>query len=265
MKNLLSNDLMQKRQVHVWYAFLEAFQDAALHACERALSHLERERWQTISHVSTKETYLIAHGFLRLVLSHYSTRRPRDWEFLPNAYGKPEIDPPAADCHALQFNLSHTNGLVTCAVAHGCEIGVDAEDTTRGGRGISDALVERCLSRQERETLVSIQHDQRQAAFFDYWTLKEAYLKARGVGLALPLDAITVEWPSQIPHEGPAALSFGAAIDDVPHQWQLERFQVSPWHKLAMAVRIGSAPRLPVVLHHFPEKASKEVWRWVEH
>jgi 4'-phosphopantetheinyl transferase len=90
------------------------------------------------------------------------------------------------------------------------------------------------------------------SGFFDYWTLKEAYLKARGFGLSLPIEAITFSWPSGIPHFGPVAVSFAPEINDDPQTWQLERFNPTTRHRIAVAVRRPVGMNLRVVLREFP-------------
>lgn len=85
----------------------------------------------------------------------------------------------------LHFNLSHTDGLIVCGIVLGSEIGVDVEDVTRGGDLVK--IADRFFSKMEVADLSLVQEEQQENRFFDYWTLKESYIKARGMGLSIPL------------------------------------------------------------------------------
>ena len=84
----------------------------------------------------------------------------------------------------LRFNLSHTDGLIACAVTIGREVGVDVEHIQRR---LTHDVAGRFFAPREVDDLKALPEDEQQRVFFDYWTLKEAYIKARGFGLALPL------------------------------------------------------------------------------
>jgi 4'-phosphopantetheinyl transferase len=230
-------------EVHLWYVRTDAVADPALlSAFEASLCAEERRRWQRFSFEEGRRQFLVSHGFLRAVLSRYAAVAPADWRFTAAGHGKPEVAPPGPAW--LRFNLTHTRGLAACAVASGREVGVDAEDWHRQGRGVSAELVRRCLSPGERAHLGGLPEAERQRTFFDYWTLKEAYLKARGLGLALPLEEITFRWP-------PVVVSFGPGIGDAEAAWQFERREVGERHKIAVAVRRGAGPDPRVVAREF--------------
>src|SRR5205807_3952580 len=135
------------------------------------------------------------------VLSRYADVSPGGWRFVRSALGKPEVrlppltlpSPPRGGegkggwgSRSLCFNLTHTRGLAACAVTWDREVGVDAEDWQRQGRELSEGLIRYCLSPEERACLKGLPPAERKRGFFDYWTLKEAYIKARGLGLSLP-------------------------------------------------------------------------------
>lgn len=109
-----------------------------------------------------------AHALARAALSRHAGAA--DWRFEPGPYGKPAV------AGRWRFNLSRAPGIVAVAVAEGVEVGLDAEDTTR--EGDFAGVAERWFAPSERAM-----------AFWDAWTLKEAYLKARGTGLRIPLDS----------------------------------------------------------------------------
>ena len=177
-------------EVHLWYVLTDAVTDAALLEQFRAsLCNDERQRWRRFSFEEGKKQFLVSHGFLRAVLSRYAAVPPSAWRFVRSAFGRPEVKlpPNAAVGRSLCFNLTHTCGLAACAVAWDREVGVDAEDWRRQGRDVGDELIHRCLSPAELACFRTLPSDARQGGFFDYWTLKEAYLKARGLGLSLPV------------------------------------------------------------------------------
>ncbi len=110
---------------------------------------------------------------------------PESWIWREGPHGRPEIAAPDADLH---FNLSHSAGVVVCALARGRTIGVDVEDLSR--RAPDPAIVTRYCSPAEAED-VCAQGDRWRDRFLTYWTLKEAYLKARGLGIAVHLSDIS--------------------------------------------------------------------------
>jgi 4'-phosphopantetheinyl transferase len=242
-------------EVHLWYLWTDAIADPAVLArFESVLSPDERERWQRFSFADGRHQYLVSHGFVREVLSRYASFKAADWSFRPDARGKPAIVGPGAFTQAgrtLCFNLTHTRGLAACVIAWDREVGVDAEEIERQGREVSTDLIRRCLSPEEWACLHSVAPERQRSAFFDYWTLKEAYLKARGFGLSLPLEAITFYWPQSPAHDGPVAVRFSPEVADHAHTWRFERFEPSNRHRIAVAVRQAAATDLRVVCRMF--------------
>ena len=109
---------------------------------------------------------------------------PRTGDSSRNVHGRPEILDRPAGVPDLRFNLSHTDGLIACAVTIGREVGVDVEHV---GRRLTHDIAGRFFAPREVADLKSLPVAEQPRVFFDYWTLKEAYIKARGFGLALPL------------------------------------------------------------------------------
>ena len=254
MIDLLPKQELPEDEVHLWYVLTDRVGDPArLEAFAAVLSEEETRRWQRFSFEEGRLQYLVSHGFVRMVLSHYAAVHPAEWRFVRNGYGKPEVAVPAL-VRPLCFNLSHTHGLAACVVARTREVGVDAEDWQRQGRDVSAALIRRCLSPTELACYQGIPAVEQKRAFFDYWTLKEAYLKARGFGLTLPVEEITFHWPSGVPHVGEVAVSFGDAIGDDPTSWYFERHIPSARHKIAVAARRIAGAGLKVVVREFGEE-----------
>jgi 4'-phosphopantetheinyl transferase len=153
--------------------------------------------------------------------------RPEEWSFIPNNYGRPEIAGPVETL--LRFNLAHTRGLVACAVAWEREVGVDVEDVERPGEYVH--LAQRFFAPSEAAHVASLPVERQRDVFFDYWTLKESYVKARGMGLALPLGDFAFQL-DELP-----TISFAGSIVDDPKSWQFRRLRPSEQHRLALAVR----------------------------
>jgi len=118
---------------------------------------------------------------VRTALSHYHPLSPAEWRFRANAYGKPSVEP---DC-GLSFNLSNSPGLVVCLIARECEVGVDVEPYDRAGEIVE--LAADLFSRQELAQLDRLHGQERLDRALSLWTLKEAYCKAWGLGLSMPL------------------------------------------------------------------------------
>src|SRR5262249_31588197 len=173
---------------------------------------------------------LIARALVRTTLSRYADVRPADWQFTTNRYGRPEIAGPVDT--AFRFNLSHTRGLVACAVAREREVGVDVENVERPGEFVH--LAQRFFAPSEAAHVASLPAEQQREVFFDYWTLKESYIKARGMGLALPLADFAFRL------DAPVTITFTGSITDDPASWHFSRLRLSDQHKLALAVRCAS-------------------------
>jgi hypothetical protein len=133
---------------------------------------------------------------VRRALSRYSEIPPQKWRFVENAHGKPLIDPDL-DSPPLSFSLAHTKGLAVVAVTGGADVGVDVE---RADRSVNAArLTGRFFSPEETAALQELSPERLRERFFLYWTLKESYIKARGLGLSLPLDSFSFRLAGEIP------------------------------------------------------------------
>ncbi|MBL9100844.1 MAG: 4'-phosphopantetheinyl transferase superfamily protein [Myxococcales bacterium] len=187
-----------------------------------------------------RHQFLVARALVRTTLSRYADLPPAAWRFVANGYGRPDIDP-AHGLGDLRFNLSHTDGLVAVAVARG-EVGVDVEDTWR--RSHTDQIAEHFFAAGEVAGLRALPGERQHGRFFDLWTLKEAYIKARGMGLAISLQRFGYDLDT-----GPAiALTIDPSLGDTPEGWQFYLDAPTDRHRLALAVRFpdGAPPRIAV-------------------
>lgn len=157
------------------------------------LSVEERERAARFAFHDLAARFIIAHGRLRQVLAPQVGMAPQEIEFASRSHGKPYLTGPAADAH-IQFNLSHSDGWGLIGWMTDVEIGVDVEKW----RGMRDeaALVRRFFSDVEIGAYEALPTHARTEGFFNCWTRKEAYIKAVGRGLGLPLDSFDVSLDS---------------------------------------------------------------------
>jgi 4'-phosphopantetheinyl transferase len=149
------------------------------------LNLAERTRAENFMFAKDRGLYTAAHIFLRQRLSQYASLAPEEWCFVDNAFGRPFVSNPGYQW--LQFNLSHTPGLVACIISADGMVGIDVEQH----KALSDleGLCWYALAYSETNDIFSIkQTTQREERFYTFWTLKEAYIKALGMGLSLPLQ-----------------------------------------------------------------------------
>jgi len=174
----------------------------------------------------------------RSVLSRYAPLRREDWRFSTNPYGRPFIaNPPVKD--VLSFNISHTRGLIALAVARERTLGVDVENLRR--RDVSCEIAERYFAPAEVASLAATPPQEQQYRFFEYWTFKEAYIKARGLGLSLPLDKFSFHYPDDTTVE----IAIDAALADVPARWAFWQVRPGPDYLLALCAERQAGVRPP--------------------
>ena len=233
---------LEGHTAHVWHTAPDRLRDPErVRAYLATLSSDERTRHARIRMPAARHEFLVARVLLRSVLSHYADVPPSGWVFRYDEHGRPDVAFPAAH-RRLQFNLTHTRDLVACVVGLDDPVGIDAEDARRP---VPDSLGARVLSRSELSALRALPPGERQRRFFEYWTLREAYAKARGVGLSLPLRELTFRVD---PTCGVRA-HFGAPVGDDPAAWQFALFRPSVHHVLAVSVRrpAGASRDLDVI------------------
>jgi 4'-phosphopantetheinyl transferase len=212
-------------EVHLYCCATAEVQETA--ACEALLSEEEHARRARFYFARDRHTFLVARALLRTVLSRYAPVPPEAWRFALGSHGKPYL----ADRSELSFNLSHTDGMVAVAVARSEELGVDVENA--GRRTEPTAIADRFFSAAEVAALHRLTEEAQRERFFAYWTLKEAYIKARGLGLAIPLGQFSFELDQGLP------IRIGCApeLGDRPDGWRFALLRASPEHPVAVAVR----------------------------
>ena len=193
------------------------------------LSADEWERCERFARDRDRRQFAAARVLVRRVLSRYAAVEPEAWEFAYSSLGKPSIAP-RFGLSDLRFNAAHTRDLVACAVARWDDVGVDAEclDHEPGPLVARHSLSEEEMARYEQ-----LRPIEQNRYFFRHWTLKEAYAKARGLGLSLPFPHISFTVTSNCG----AVVADESASPSEPASWQFFHTLVTPRHCLAVAVR----------------------------
>jgi 4'-phosphopantetheinyl transferase len=227
-------EALDSAQVPIWFFRWDAPPRVDLaRALYALLSQEERARHAAFHFDRDRDAYLFAHSLVRRVLSQYDSAPAASWRFECNEYGKPFIAAPSSD---LYFSLTHTAGLVACAVSLHAEIGVDAERIDRAVEFLM--LARRFFAPPEADTLEAAPETILPERFFTLWTLKEAYIKARGMGLSLPLH----DFEMRPCTSGAAEIAFLRPTSADDADWRLHSFGAGP-HLISAAVRAPIAPR----------------------
>lgn len=229
-------------EAHVWRACLEQ-DEATLDKLSQLLSADELERAGKFHFRRDREHFVAARGVLRNLLGRYVGVEPRGLRFSYDQYGKPSLCSETGD-DALRFNVSHSQGVALYALTHGRRIGIDIEFVREDFAGFE--IAERFFSPREVLALRALSPRVHANAFFDCWTRKEAYIKARGEGLSHPLERFAV---SLAPGEA-AALLWTEEDPQEAARWSLMELFPGESYRAALAVE-GTAPAL-------------RCWRWSE-
>ena len=180
---------------------------------------------------SDRQLYAAAHALVRQALSECAPEvTPEAWQFAVSAHGRPELLPP---WDRLRFNLSHTDGLVACVATLDIDCGIDVEAIRQRPAA---ALSRQVLAPAEQQVVASAPADQRPWLFFRYWTLKEAYVKAQGMGLSLPMERCEFALGSGRPR----LIAHPEDSHPDPDGWRFIQYAPTSSHVLAVALRSGT-------------------------
>lgn len=220
---------LARNEVHIWRATLE-LPPAHLGFVRQLLDSDERARAERFVFEQHKNRYIVAHGFLRVILSSYLDCSPTEVAFIYDKLGKRWLFDSDRRGKSLTFNFAHSGTLAICGVTLQRVIGVDIEEM-RADFAIDD-VVRRFFSAKEARCFFSLPPSQQLQAFYDGWTRKEAIIKAIGAGLSLPLDQFDVTLaPGQ-----PAALLETRWDTMEAARWSLRAIDVAPNYAASIAV-----------------------------
>jgi 4'-phosphopantetheinyl transferase len=228
-------------------AIVVRYQDTALitdEALGTAIEHLspdERAQQRRFVRREDRRDFVAAHSLLRRVLSEHVNVAPHEWAFTKGSKGKPYLASGGVDETDLSFNLSHTLGLVACAVTRGADIGVDVEHVDRCVDTLS--VADRYFSAAESVHLRECSPIERPRRFFEIWTLKEAYVKATGDGLSGRLDDLAFVFTDLSTSFSCVSLSRESL-----HNWRFALFRPTENHCLAVAARGCIRPPPQIVI-----------------
>jgi len=217
-------------EIHVWlidehqvFASLDVLDYLPL------LSADEYARYKRLQIATHKRQFLVTRAAVRAMFSQYVPElMPSQWVFIQGARGRPELNFAPLQGQ-MSFNISHARGMLVIAVSAGGALGVDVEWTERDCPVL--ALAERYFSTAEVEAMRALPAACQRQRFFDLWTLKEAYVKARGLGLGIPLNSFGFEFGPQL---------IGATFNNDTEKkcashWQFWQSRVAPAHTLGLA------------------------------
>jgi len=207
----------------------------------------ERERHARFRFPRDRDLFLITRTLVRSVLSLYAPIEPQTWRFTIGAHGKPRVDT-SGGAPDVSFNLSNAHGMVVCAVSRHQALGVDVEDVMRSGETLG--IADRFFSPREVTALRALPPARQRQRFFELWTLKESYIKARGLGLAIPLDQFSFELDDGPLLGLPIRIAFDARLGDDRARWRFASLRFSARHLVAIGVDTGGAPLLVRAASH---------------
>jgi len=205
------------------------------------LSAPELERIARFHFPWKRHVGLVTRAALRLILSCYTQRDPRDWHFVRNSHGRPAI--PEHDAGAgIRFSISHSDSLIGLAVTTTHDVGVDIEDATRADFGDVVALARRFFTPAEARHVEFCAPALRRHRFLECWTLKEAYLKALGTGLSAPLAQASFAWQNG----ERLGVTFDPALPERAASWRFLLAMVPSGRLVATAARVAAGRPLSV-------------------
>jgi 4'-phosphopantetheinyl transferase len=216
-------------RVDLWFLFTNEVA-AATELTDRYrnfVSVQEKQQEQRFYFAKDRHRYLLTRALVRSVLSRYVPIAAGDWRFEPSAYGRPLIVNDHELVRGLSFNISHTDGLIVLAVTGAGSIGVDTEPA---GREISMRIADRYFSAKEVAAAKALPAALQPRRLVDLWTLKESYIKARGMGLSIPLSKFSFNLDDSRSN----VISFDDDFDDFPSRWRF--YQLSPSVEYAVAL-----------------------------
>lgn len=231
-------------KAQLWFAFCDEIADEELLAAYRGLlTPDERQKETRFYFARDRHRYLITRALVRTVLSRYAAVRPQEWRFIPDQYGRPQIVNDDCTARRISFNLSHTDRLVVLGVTSERALGVDTEHVR--ARRADLQVAEHFFSADEVAQLRTTPPELQQVRFFEYWTLKESYIKARGLGLSLPLE----QFGFDLSQPRGLRIRFHPPLSDEPSSWLFWLLRTGADHYVAVcAEHAGSrAPQLSCI------------------
>lgn len=200
----------------------------------RLISGQERTQARRFYFAADRHRYLVTRALVRTVLSRYAPVAPEQWRFVCNAYGKPAVANHGRQAAGISFNLSHSRQLVVLGVGCGQALGIDAENLN--DRQAPVDLAQRYFCAGEAQALAACPSALRAERFYRYWTLKESYIKARGMGLSIPLDQFGFDFGAG----GQIAMSMQAGLGDQAARWRFWQWRPAATALVALCAQAAT-------------------------
>lgn len=220
--------LLRGNEIHVWRAWLD-LPVSRIQRLEQTLAVEEQARASQFRFATDRSRFIAARGILRTILGRYLHKNPHTLRFADNGYGKPVLLE-EIDQTSIKFNVTHAQHLALYAFTPQGEIGIDVEQIPTETQDY-EGMARRFFSAAEVKELGAISAERRQEAFLNGWTRKEAYIKARGLGLSLDLRLFDV---SLTPGK-PAALLATREEGQDSSNWSLYDLYPGPGYIAALA------------------------------
>ena len=215
--------------LQLWRAFPADLRDARVLAeCCALLSEEEQARARRFRFDRDRCSFAAGRALARAALSQAHTLAPREWRLITNAHGKPAAEP---DC-GLRFNIANSEDLAVCLLARGAEVGIDAEPFAVAAQ-IAE-IAPKIFSQQELAQLEALRDAERERRALSLWVLKEAYGKACGRGLGLPLKKFSFLFENG----GAIRLTMEPELGDRPDRWRFTLLDCAG-HRVALMVEDG--------------------------
>lgn len=217
---------LNSNKIDVWCVLYEEIVDQdLLHSYRELLSETELAQEKRFYFDRHKHRFLVTRALVRDVLSRYAPIAPEAWVFAKNTYGKPSIANESTTENGLNeklisFNISHTDGLIVLAVTKAAAIGIDTENSAKRNAALDAA--QHFFAPSESAALLALPTVEQHDRFFLYWTLKEAYIKARGMGLSIPLSDFNFEFPQA----DRIVLNTVSKLDTTPENWRFWHYRL---------------------------------------
>jgi 4'-phosphopantetheinyl transferase len=240
-------------EIHVWlgdYDHLLSGHEEFIY--RRLLSSEERARESRFYFARDRRRHLLTRAMLRTVLSKYLPVPPEAWEFSANAYGRPNIVNAEAEQAHVTFNLSHTHSLVVLGITKARAVGVDVENV-RAREAMID-IAEHYFTPSEVAALAVVPQPKQHDRFFEYWTFKESYIKARGMGLSIPLDKFSFEFST----DRSVNLTIDPQLCDHERRWQFWQFRPSSEYLVAICAERLDASSPELIIRTFAPNAMND-------
>lgn len=224
-----NNLLLNSEEINIHYIHVSCLSTPEIiKHLTNLLNAYEKQKLNRFHRKVDRNTYLLSRVSLRKhILRYLGSPKQLDLKFKTNRYGKPYLDDEFIE-KKLYFNISHSGGYVVCAFSRFNNLGIDVE-CVKSEIDI-DNLASNYFAKEEVNRLIKIPTCQRLDRFYQYWTMKEAFIKAIGMGLSMPLDHFYID----ILDREKAKVIVNKKYDFSSQEWLIRQINIFPKCKMAV-------------------------------